>query len=45
MELQDSLEQLQTREYSQVYSGSTVIIEYVNNECTEVLPDLDKYPT
>ncbi|XP_078365797.1 AN1-type zinc finger protein 1-like isoform X2 [Oculina patagonica] len=45
MELQDSLEHLQTREYAQIYSGSTVIIEYLDNECTEVLPDLDKYPT
>lgn len=45
MELQDSLEHLQARDYSQIYSGSTVIIEYVDNECTEVLPNLDQYPT
>lgn len=45
MELQDSLEHLQARDYSQLSSGSTVIIEYVDNECNEVLPNLDKYPT
>ena len=48
MELQDSLEHLQAlqaQDYSQLSSGSTVIIEYVDNECNDVLPNLDKYPT
>ena len=45
MELQDSLEHLQARDHSQVFSGSTVIIEYIVNECNDVLPNLDKYPT
>jgi len=45
MELQDSLEHLQVRDHLQVSSGSTVIIEYVDNECNDVLSNLDKYPT
>lgn len=44
MELQDSLEHLQARDHSQVFSGSTVIIEYVVNECNDVIQNLDKYP-
>ena len=45
MELQDSLEHLQAQDHSQVSSGGTVIIEYVDNECNNELTDLDKYPT
>ena len=45
MELQDSLEHLQARDHSQVFSGSTVIIEYVVNDCSDVLANLDRYST
>ena len=43
MDLQDSLEHLQA--CNQVSSGSIVIIEYVDNQCSDEVTNLDKYPT
>lgn len=45
LEVQDSFEHFQTRRDCPLLSGATVIIEYVGQECTSVIPNLDNYPT
>ncbi|KAJ7383996.1 AN1-type zinc finger protein 1 [Desmophyllum pertusum] len=45
LELQDCLEHFEAQDNSPVFSGSIVVIEYVDKECADVLPNLDKYPT
>jgi len=43
LNLQDSLEHFETREECLVLSGSTVVIEHVDKECTSLLSNLHKY--
>lgn len=45
LDLQHPLEHFQSQDDCLVLSGSTVVLEYVDEQCTQLLTNRDKYPT